>query len=591
VYLPRDDNESLRLGLCLLTVAVVAKVLVLARQATAADAWVTAWAVPAFLAPDVTFAAAFAIAAALMPRRGRMALVIYAACALWLAVNVPVTAVMASPITAGFLHAAGGALGDSFARYLTPTGVVANLGPPAALVALAIALPRLAWRWNGALGLALGGLAALGPAAQVRVDTRGLHRNAVVAVLATSWQRARAGRGEEAAPCPSVGGVAGMDLRGLAGAARDRNVLWVILESTGARALSLYAASPHPGPLPGGPGRGGQTVMPNLDGLGGEGLVFERAYAAYPESIKGLFSMLCGRTPPADAEASDFAGDPRVACPSIAARLAAAGRRTALFHSGRFAYLGMDEVVRGRGFDTLADADTIPSRFGSSFGVDDRATVAALLRWIDESERPFFAVYMPIAGHHPYHAPGEGPRPFAERCERDEYLNDLHTGDEAFGRLREGLRQRGLDPRTLYVVAGDHGEAFREHPGNVAHALFLYEENVRVPLLVAAPGLLRGQRVPQLASLIDLAPTTLDLLGLPPAPGHEGRSALAPEPRVARFRTDQAMRRSGLVDGTWKLLRDETGRVQLYDLARDPDERRDLAGADPGRVARYAGCL
>jgi arylsulfatase A-like enzyme len=217
--------------------------------------------------------------------------------------------------------------------------------------------------------------------------------------------------------------------------------------------------------------------------------------------------------------------------------------------------------------------------------------VAALLRWIDQRPEPFFAVYMPIAGHHPYHAPGDGPRPFAERSERDEYLNDLHTGDEAFGRLREGLRQRGLDQRTLYFVAGDHGEAFREHPGNVAHALFLYEENVRVPLLVAGPGLLHGRRVPQIVSLIDLAPTTLALLGLPLPIGQEGRSALAPDARVARFHTDQAMRRAGLVDGTWKLLRDETGRTQLYDLARDPDERRDLAPTHAAQVAGYAGCL
>jgi hypothetical protein len=51
------------------------------------------------------------------------------------------------------------------------------------------------------------------------------------------------------------------------------------------------------------------------------------------------------------------------------------------------------------------------------------------------------------------------------------------------------------------------------------------------------------------------------------------------------------MRRAGHVDGQWKLLTDETGRAQLYDLAGDPDERHDLAAAHPDRVARYAACL
>jgi arylsulfatase A-like enzyme len=268
----------------------------------------------------------------------------------------------------------------------------------------------------------------------------------------------------------------------------------------------------------------------------------------------------------------------------VAAALAAAGHRTGLFHSGRFAYLGMDAVVRGRGLQTLADAATIPSRFTSSFGVDDRATVAALLRWIDQTPPPFFAVYMPIAGHHPYHAPGDAPRPFPERSERDEHRNDLFTSDAAFGLLRAGLRARGLDQRTLYVIAGDHGEAFGEHPGNVAHALFLYQENVHVPLLVAAPGLLAPRRVPQVVSALDLGATTADLLGLP----HAGHSALDPRPRVARFATDQAMRRWGLVDGDLKVLHDQTGRVQAFDLASDPGERRDQG---PAAAAPYASCF
>jgi len=202
-------------------------------------------------------------------------------------------------------------------------------------------------------------------------------------------------------------------------------------------------------------------------------------------------------------------------------------------------------------------------------------------------------MFMPIAGHHPYHAPGDGPRPFPERTETDAYANDLFVADAALGILRRGLAQRGLDDKTLYVVVGDHGEAFREHEGNIAHSLFLYEENLRVPLVVTAPGLWTQQRrAPQIASLTDVAPTILDLLGRPAAPQQRGRSLLAPARRLARFFTDQGIPQRGLRDGPWKLiLEQETGRAQLFDVTADPTERHDLARTQPERVARYRACL
>ena len=305
--------------------------------------------------------------------------------------------------------------------------------------------------------------------------------------------------------------------------------------------------------------------------------------------------MLCGRAPPPGTEASELPRG-RVPCAPVAEAFARAGVRTGLFHSGWFAYLGMDAVVRDRGFDVLVDAGGVDSRTRSSFGVDDRSTARRLLAFVDQAPRGqrFFAVFMPIAGHHPYHAPGVGPRPLPETSDHDAYLNDLHVADDAFGALRDGLRARDLDDKTVYVVVGDHGEAFREHPGNLAHALYLYEENVRVPFFIAAPGApFAPRRAPQLASLIDLAPTTLALAALPPQPAHEGRSLLtASAPRVARFFTEQGARRGGLRDGRWKVIVDaDVGRTEVYDLATDPGERDDRS-AEAARIAdAYRRCL
>ena len=514
----------------------------------------------------------------------------------WTAFNVPITRVFSTPATFSMLNATGGALSDSIAVYVTPANVILPLALGALAWVLARERRRPAWWTAGtprgplARGVATGGLAAIGLLgwwAAPQVATLGLHRNAVLALATTSLGHLRLTRADEldgdriAVACaPREGDAA--DLRDLRGSAAGRNVVWIILESTAARFLAPYGAA--------------RDITPNLTALARDAVIFDNAYAAYPESIKGLYSMLCAQPPFPRREAEQHAQG-RAPCDPLPGRLHQAGYRSALFHSGRFAYLGMDAVVRERGFQVLEDGATIGGAFKSSFGVDEASTVRKLLGFVDGLTPGirFFAVYIPIAGHHPYHAPGVGPRPFPEDTAKDRYSNDLYAGDAAFGALREGLKTRGLDDKTLYVVVGDHGEAFFEHEGNFAHTLFLYEENVRVPFIVAAPGRLTGvRRAPQLASLTDVAPTLLDLLGLPPAPvpALGGQTLLEPRPRLISAFTDQGLWQSALRDGPWKLIQEhESGRTRLYNLAADPGETTDVAPLEPARALHYRACL
>ncbi len=585
--------------LALLVVAVGAKLaLVGLRIADDGRAGVSGgWGALAVVTEDLRLAALFAgfVALAGLARgaaRERFASAavtgVFVLLSAWIAVNVPIARLLSTPLTYGFLHATGSALGDSIARYAT----LSNIGLPLVLLAGGLAFarwvrPRLAPGRAPQIAIATVTLAllALGPLAIRRSETAGLHRNAVLALCATTAARwfapTRAARPPLASPaCRSHDEAPAPPLPELAGIARERSVVWVILESVGARALSSY----------GNP----REAAPELAALARDGVVFDRAYTAYPESIKGLFSVLCSREPPPGTEASDYAVG-RIGCVSVAEEMARAGYQTGLFHSGWFVYLGMRAVVEGRGFQVLRDAGTIASPHRSSFGVDDRATAEALLAFVDSlpAGQRFFAVFMPIAGHHPYHAPGVAPRPFPEATDADAHANEVHVADDAFARLRAGLRARQLDDRVVYVVFGDHGEAFREHPANIAHALYLYEENVRVPFFIAAPGARAGgRRLPQLTSLLDVAPTTLALAGVRVPLQYEGQSLLGARPRPARFSTEQGRRWVGLRDGDWKLIVDEdSGRPQLYDLASDPGERFDQAAARADTVARYRGCL
>jgi arylsulfatase A-like enzyme len=300
--------------------------------------------------------------------------------------------------------------------------------------------------------------------------------------------------------------------------------------------------------------------------------------------------MLSSAWPAFDTPAELYARSPSPALGSI---LADTGYRTALFHSGRFMYLGMDSVIRDRGYQTLADAGDIGGNHESSFGVDEPATVERIFEWIDDgrTSRPFFVTYIPVAGHHPYDTPERGP--FPEREEIGRYLNALHYADQALGSLLDGLRSRGLEDRTLLVVVGDHGQAFGQHAGNYGHTLFLYEENVHVPLIFAAPGAIeRPQRIGRVASHIDLAPTILELVDVPAPPDYQGVSLLSGKPGMAMFFTDYSLGFLGLRDNGWKFIHQlEDGRSKLFDLATDSGETTNLADRNPERVTAYRAHL
>jgi len=210
-------------------------------------------------------------------------------------------------------------------------------------------------------------------------------------------------------------------------------------------------------------------------------------------------------------------------------------------------YLGMEAIIRNRGFDTLADAGDIGGNHNSSFRVDEPSTVAYILKWIDAlpAGQPFFVTYLPIAGHHPYETLEPGP--FPERDEFGPYRNALHYGDASLGTLINGLRARGLDQKTLWIVLGDHGEAFGQHEGNYGHTFQLYEENIHIPFLVAAPGIVPHEiRGSQVVSLVDTAPTVLDLMGLDAPNNYQGRSMLDGKPRMALFFADYSIGMLGL---------------------------------------------
>ena len=599
-------------AICFFGVLLLARILVLAGR----NVPLSAWSPVAYLWQDLLIVLVFALLDRITRRRPWIAWMVYSATALYVAINVPLIRLMSSPITMPVLRATRGALADSIHHHLTGENLmlIGLILCAAGVLPLLARRVRLRPRVGVALTAATVVLVALGPFASARVDTGGLHRNVFIALIETaipriaaqplngdwrtspySWDRwtghsffpltPALSAGERENPPPSSGpardgvcrsSVSRLDekeaLSVLKGTAKGRNVVLILLESTGAMYLKPYGATEDP--------------MPNLTALARQSVLFENAYAVYPESVKGLLSVLCSRYPAFDTEVEVCA---KVVTPSIAARLVSEGYRTALFHSGRFIYLGMEEVVQHRGFQMLEDAGDIGGNHESSFGVDDQTTVRRMLNWIDSLPRGerFFITYLPVSGHHPYSSPEPGPFPANEEIGR--YRNALHYSDAVLGEFLEGLKARGLFEKTLFVIFGDHGEAFGQHEGDYGHTLFVYEENIHVPYFIVEPGSIGEPiRAGRVASLIDTEPTILDLLGLPISNDCQGSSLLEPQQQMALFYTDYSRGLLGLRDGRWKYICElDSGRSKLFDLTGDADETNDLAARHPERVKAY----
>jgi len=556
--------------LSLFGVLVLAKVLVLWDREFV---W-TAWTPLAFVWQDLLIVALYA-ALDSVARRPWISWSIYALLVGYVAINVPIARALSSPLTVPMLRAASSTITDSILYYVTGPNLLRVAAVLVLALALPLTLPSLPIVHRVKAMIAVGLLVVLGPVASARVETEGLHRNPVVAFVITALPRVAGVLHDADWSLTSFEVRQSQDLTQWRGAARGRNIIIIHLESTAARHLRSYGAVEDP--------------MPNLTELAAQAILVENAYTVYPETIKSLVAVQSAIYPAVDTEAERYEHLPG---PTLASLLATAGYRTGLFHSGRFRYLGMAEVLRNRGYETLEDAGDIGGNHESSFGIDEESTLRRMLAWIDAGGgRPFHLTYMPIAGHHPYVTPTAGPFPEDHLIGR--YRNALHYSDHIIGSLVQELRYRGLLERTLLVIFGDHGEAFGEHAGNFGHSIFIYEENIRVPYLVVAPGLIRAPiRLGRVVSLVDTAPTVLDLLGLARPASFQGRSILEERHNMALFCTDYSQGLIGLRDERWKFIHNlDSGRSQLFDLEGDPMERIDLSSQHPERVDTYRAHL
>jgi arylsulfatase A-like enzyme len=201
-----------------------------------------------------------------------------------------------------------------------------------------------------------------------------------------------------------------------------------------------------------------------------------------------------------------------------------------------------------------------------------------------ERDEPLFMWIHFLDPHEPYLAHEEFP--FGE-LPIDLYDSEVAFTDQQIGRLLGQLEERGRLDRTIVVLTSDHGEEFQDH-GGIGHAKTLYEELIRVPLIVHVPGF-TPTRVPQAVSHLDVAPTVLALAGVPVPEAFTGRvlpaTATGFEPQPSRpifAHTQRKASKRSVLHENWKLIVDRrAGSEQLFQIAEDPQELHDRSNSHP----------
>ncbi len=415
------------------------------------------------------------------------------------------------------------------------------------------------------------------------------------------------------------------------------DIILITVDSLRADAIGAYGGPP----------------TPTLDALAGESLLYEAAFATGSDTTHSVPGILASNYPTTGGSVQVFGA--RV---SLAECLREAGYTTAAFHSNP---LLSARRGYGRGFGTFYDSvgDVPPTAAGPDEGLGSRRARAAaatarhapwlygiarrlyraLLRrerpveqphepaadinararaWLAGAERPFLLWLHYMDPHWPYgtRLPGlsadehrralelaEMTMRRPERLSEDDLrrLRGLYQAEVAYldGQLAElfaFLRAQGLWDGAALLFTSDHGQGFMEH-GERFHGDLLYEELVRVPLLLKLPGV-RPERHPGPASLIDLPPTVCAVAGVGPPATFEGRDLLTGPAREAVFAetafrmfASERPRRAMVRTADWKLVADlERGRDELYALAEDPAERSNLARERPEELKRMR-CL
>ena len=356
-----------------------------------------------------------------------------------------------------------------------------------------------------------------------------------------------------------------------------RNVALIFLESTRARSTTAYNEE--------------IDTTPFLDELSEESLMAEQAHAVVPHTSKALVATICGVNPPLDTNKTE--SEPGV----IPARclpelLGEQGYESAFFQSATKTFERRPQLVDNFGYDFFRAIEGM-GKTGyqrvNYFGFEDEIMLPSSREWLEENgdDGPFMTTYLTVTPHHNYIVPQRyGTKNYSSDPELNRYLNTVRYQDFFLEKLFEQYKEMGLYEDTVFVILGDHGEGFAEHPPLKQHDNVIYQEGLQIPLLVHDPQAPEPRRVGENVSELDVLPTVAEKLGYDVEGGeYPGHSILSlPQDRTLKMSCYHERTCLASINGDEKYIYSYGNRgEEYYDLSEDPNERNNIIEGQPER--------
>lgn len=344
--------------------------------------------------------------------------------------------------------------------------------------------------------------------------------------------------------------------------ATGRDLLLVTVDALRADHLGAYGAT--------------SGASPEIDRLAAEGVVFEHAYTPTPHTSYAISSLMTGKYMRPILALEAAAGGGRRADETWAGLFRIYGFRTAAFFppavwavdGDRFADLRTRKLDFEHFKIEFAAPELVDAQLGTYLATAPKDKPLFVWVHLFEPHEPYVA--------HPEHVFGDG--------DIERYDSEIATADAGIGKMVRRFRE--ARPGAVVMLSADHGEAFGEH-GARYHGTTVYEEQVRIPMIVSAPGLVPARREPQPVQLVDLLPTALSMYGIPKPPRVRGRDlgpvllGKSPGPGIAFAEVEDA---AMIARGDDRLVcNKKLATCALYDVSKDPGELVSIA--DPAKIA------
>ncbi len=357
---------------------------------------------------------------------------------------------------------------------------------------------------------------------------------------------------------------------------RSTPVILISVDTLRADYLSCYEAGKRP--------------TPHIDALAKRGTVFSQVSSAFPLTLPSHVALFTSTYPFMNG-VEDNGVPLNSTAVTLATLLKSAGYRTGAFVAS---FVLDRRFGLNRGFDVYDGPIDVhnPTTAPIESKRPGAQVAGAALRWLEHnSDTPFFLFLHLYDLHLPYDLPQDPSLRHGETG----YTAELAYEDRVLGDFLAALNRRNLPDKALIVFTSDHGEGLGEHSEST-HGYFIYQSTLRVPLIIHWPaGFDRAmrERIDEPASLLDVAPTILDAVGIPRPAAMRGHSLISSgqnreiysESLYAQNHFGCATLRSLRV-GRYKYI--ESPKPELYDLASDPNESRNLYEQERGRAAALA---